>query len=228
MARFLVSLAAREGQEGALQTRLLEEFRSLRSRVDEEKLSIEAMVRVPDDPFAAQYPVPRAFDAVIDFEASGEVVSFSGWLEGIADRLVDFVYADLSGVVTGEARRIAGSVGGPERFLYFMRRKADSTHESFGRYWGEEHAKFGKKMPGTLGYEQLHVDPAASRTAATHAGFGISEIDGVAILHLESVTAFGAAAGKSTVGAQAIEDERNFVDGRNSVGMALKIVHTSR
>ena len=227
MARFLVPLAAREGQEEALQTRLLEELRPLRSRVDRTVLSIHAMVRVPDDPFAAQYPAPRAFDAVIDFEASGEVAAFSAWLEGLADRWADLVHADLSGIVTGEARRIAGSVGGPERFLYFMRRKAESTHESFGRYWGEEHARLGKKMPGILGYEQLHVDLAASRTTAMRAGFGISAIDGVAMLHLESVATIIAAAGKSTVGAQAIEDERNFVDGRDSVGIAMKVIDTS-
>ena len=106
------------------------------------------MVRLPDDPFAAQYPTLRPFDAVIEYETPLRPAAFDAWLEGLAGRLEDLIHADLSGIVSGEARLISGSVGGPVRFLYFIRRKADLTHESFSRYWGEEHVKFGMKMPG--------------------------------------------------------------------------------
>ena len=62
---------------------------------------------------------------------------------------------------------------------------------------------------------------------ARRAGFGVSELDGVAILHLESVEVFLAESSTSSVGAQAIEDERNFVDGPNSVGISMNVVDGS-
>ena len=227
MSRFLVALSAREGQEELLCGRIVEELQLLRGAPGGPPALARGMVRLPDDPFAAQYPTLRPFDAVIEYETPLRPAAFDAWLEGLAGRLEDLIHADLSGIVSGEARLISGSVGGPVRFLYFIRRKADLTHESFSRYWGEEHVKFGMKMPGILGYEQLHVAPDSSGAVARRAGFGISELDGVAILHLESVEVFLAESSTSSVGAQAIEDERNFVDGPNSVGISMNVVDGS-
>ena len=224
MSRFLVALSAREGQEKVLCARIVEELQFLRSASGGPPALARGMLRLPDDPFAAQYPTLRPFDAVIECETPSRPAAFEAWLEGLAGRLEDLIHADLSGIVSGETRLISGSVGGPVRFLYFMRRKEGWTHESFSRYWGEEHVKFGMKMPGILGYEQLHAAPDSSSAAAGRAGFGVLAIDGVAILHLKSVDIFLAESSTSSVGAQAIEDERNFVDGRNSVGMSMNVV----
>ncbi len=228
LSRFLVALSAREGREKVLCARIAEELQFLRSGSGAPPARVRGMVRLPDDPFAAQYPILRPFDAVIEYEGSSRPGPFEAWLEGLAGRFEDLIHADLSGVVSGEARLISGSAGGPVRFLYFIRRKSGMTRESFSRYWGEEHAKFGMQMSaGILGYEQLHASQGSSRAAAGRAGFGVSAIDGVAILHLKSVEVFLAESSRSSVGVQAIEDERNFVDGRNSVGMSMSVVDGS-
>lgn len=223
MSRFLLVFAAREGQEQTLCEKLSEESRAVRREVGAELITLRLMSRDPEDPFTAQYKVPRPFDAVLECEASWDQEPFAGWLEGFASRFEDLIHADLSGALAGEAHLLSGVTGGSARFLYFMRRKAGESHDFFVRYWSEEHARFGRQMPGILAYEQFFVDPAASQAAAARAGFGVSGVDGVASLHLESLGDFLAAAARSPVGAESIADERHFVDGRNSIGTAFQV-----
>lgn len=223
MSRFLLALAAREGQERALYDKLAEELRALRGAMGDDPIALRLMIRDPEDPFAARYKVPRPFDAALECEASWQQDPLSSWLDGLADRLENLIHADLSGALAGEAQVLAGARGGSARFLYFMRRKAGVSHDFFVRYWAEEHSRFGRQMPGILAYEQLFVDPVASRVAAARAGFGVWGVDGVANLHLESLGEFLAAAVRSPVGSESIADEQEFVDGRNSIGTAFRL-----
>jgi len=108
------------------------------------------------------------------------------------------------------------------RFIYLMRHRAGLTTEAFQEHWGGPHAEFGRRTPGISGYDQLHVSASASRAAARVAGFGVHKIDGVPELHMESLQDFAAATIGSGAGNAAIEDEKSFVDARNSVGFVCR------
>lgn len=183
-----------------------------------------SLVRVPRDPFAQQYAAPRAFEGVlaVDPPDGAHADALVDVARGADARMGDVVQLDLCGAVVAQRRRIVGSEG-PMRFVYLMRHKAGLTTAAFQQHWGGPHAEFGRRTRGIAGYDQLHVDPAASRAAARVAGFGVFRIDGIPELHLRTVEEFVAAAVGSEVGAAAIEDERSFVDARNSVGFVCRV-----
>lgn len=218
-------LAARDGCDDALEQALGEEAARAAGLLGAGARAT-VLRRIEDDPFAAQYPTPRAFDAVLalDLPAGDER----------ADRLIDcvrqadqrldrWVQPDVSGAIVARRIRLVGGEG-PLRFVYLMRHRAGSTTAAFQEHWGGPHAEFGRRTGGIAGYDQLHVDRGAARAAARLAGFAVHAIDGAPELHLRSVGEFVSAAVGSETGDAAIEDERSFVDGRNSVGFVCRVV----
>jgi hypothetical protein len=179
---------------------------------------------VPDDPFRAQYPDMRPPDAVLHVRGLPDAETAVEGVHGMATRLEHLVHADLSGVLVGETRTVTGDGAGPQRFVYLMRRKAGTTTAQFQEHWGGPHAEFGRATGGILGYDQFHPIPYESRRAAGSAGFAVWQVDGVPNLHMESWQTFVAAAVGSDAGNAAIEDERSFVDGPNSVGFTCEVV----
>jgi hypothetical protein len=220
-------LAARDGRDQALAERLDDEARLACSRLGAGSRAI-GLIRLEPDPFAAQYPTPRAFEAVLavdlpDTDIDAHPERLIDVARGTDERLGELIQPDLSGALVAHHRRVAGGEG-PVRFIYLMRHKAGHTTQTFQQHWGGPHAEFGRQTKGINGYDQLHVDPAAARAAARAAGFGIHQIDGVPELHMESVDEFIAAAVGSETGNAAIEDEKSFVDARNSVGFVCREV----
>lgn len=222
-------LAARDGCDEALAERLAEETRRACELLGAGSRAI-GLMRLAPDPFESQYPSPRAFEGVLAIdlpEASDDGDDCANRLIDVArdtdQRLAALVQPDLSGALVARRRRITGGEG-PVRFVYLMRHKAGLTTESFQQHWGGPHAEFGRQTKGINGYDQLHVDPARACDAARAAGFGIHRIDGVPELHMESVQDFVSAAVGSETGNAAIEDEKSFVDTRNSVGFVCREV----
>ena len=227
----LVLVAARDGVEDELETKLRGEAQRLESALGGGTTSA-LLRRVPDDPFAAQYPRPRAFEWVLHVTAPGAegadgVDAVVDAVDGMARRLDHLLHADLSGVVVGAVRRVTGDGKGAQRFVYLMRRKADTTTDQFQTHWGGPHAEFGRTTPGILGYDQFHPVPVASHRAASAAGFAVWQIDGVPVLHFDSWQEFVAQAVGSEGGSAALEDEQDFVDMPNSVGFTCDVVARS-
>lgn len=220
MAKLLALLAAREGVAESLAKALREEADHLRDALGSNS-AVTGLVRLADDPFAQQYPALRGFDAALDARADDEAALVDA-AAGQAERLGAVVHADLCAALVGELRDISGADRGPVRFVYCMRHRADQDHAHFAAHWGGPHAEFGRRTPGILGYDQFHPDPEHSREAARAAGYGVWRIDGVPELHLRSLEEFFGAAVGSDVGDAAIEDEKSFVDGANSVGFTLR------
>jgi hypothetical protein len=225
MDKLMILVAAREGTT-ELALRLRKEAARLESAVEGRNLRSAVLLRVADDPFAKQYPARRAYDAVLELVWDGAEVPANhvDIVDGSGDRLGDVIHADLSGALVGKLRPVAGEGEGPMRFLYLMRHKVGSSHARFTEHWEGPHAEFGRKTKGILGYEQFHVDPESSRVASRAAGLGVWNFDGVAELHLRTLQEFFDAAVGSTVGQAALEDEKLFVDGANSVGFAADVV----
>ena len=220
--------------------RLLLAVRELRDAEVEERLASEAaravellgngaratgLVRIDPDPFDGQYAAPRKYEAVLAVDAPNTTTrdALIDVARGANERWGDLVQPDLSGALVGELRRIKGS-DGPMRLMYLMRHKAGQNITSFQAHWSGPHAEFGVRTQGITAYDQFHPDRTASRAAAMVAGFGIYLVDGVPELHMNSIEEFVARALNSEVGAAAIEDEKSFVDARNSAGFVLRAV----
>jgi hypothetical protein len=181
------------------------------------------MRRQRDDAFAQQYPGRRAFDVVAEIfgDTTADLVET---VDGLGAVLAGTVHTDLSGVIVGGLRRVIGDGRGPVRFLYLMRHKVDVDHLSFRAHWAGPHAEFGLTTPGILGYDQFHVDPVAAQAGSAAAGLAVWRVDGVAELHLNSLGEFFSAAVGSSTGNAALEDEKSFVDGANSVGFTVDVL----
>lgn len=220
-------LAARAERQDALAERLDEEAARAVELLGGGSRAI-GLARIEADPFDAQYPGARKFDGVLALDAP-EGLGADALIDvvrGADERWSDLVQPDLSGALIGTLQQIMGNAvdRAPLRFLYLMRHKAGQTAEAFLEHWTGTHAEFGRRTEGITGYDQLRVDRLASRAAAAIAGFGVHCIDGVPELHIESVDDFIAGAVGSSTGAEAIEDEKNFVDARNSVGFLCRAI----
>ena len=217
--------AVREDREREIETQLAGETERAVALLGAGSRAIGFM-RVETDPFAAQYPGRSGFEAMLAVDLPEDGTSPDRLIEiahGADTRLGELVQPDLSGALIARRRRILGCEA-PIRFVYLMRHKAGQTTAAFQSYWGSGHAEFGRQTQGITGYDQLHVEPAASRTAAREAGFGVHRIDGVPELHMDSLEGFLSKSVGSSTGNAAIEDEKNFVDGHNSVGFVLREV----
>ncbi len=173
-------------------------------------------VRLPKDPFVSFVPGMRGFDATLELRAAPE--RFETALAGLDEHLDALVQRDLCAVVAGQEHTFVGGESGPVRYQYLMRRRQGLSHEQYIAHYGTHHAEIGIRTPGKLGYGQVHTALDRSRELAGAIGFGAWQIDSVSRLWIESVDAFLAAAGP--VGQEAVEDEKNFVDGANSVMFA--------
>ncbi len=208
----MVLLAAREG---AIDDAVADARESLPGAV--------LMRRLTDDAFAHMYPARRAFDVVVEL-VSDTPAQLVATVDGLGASLAATVHTDLSGVIVGGLRRVLGDGRGPVRFLYLMRHKVDVDHDHYRNHWAGPHAEFGLTTPGILGYDQFHVDPVASQAAAAAAGLAVWRVDGVAELHLNSLAEFFEAAVGSSTGDAALQDEKSFVDGANSVGFTVDVL----
>ena len=220
-------LAARDERIDVLAERLDEEAERATATLGAGSRAL-GLVRIENDPFDAQYPGSRKFDGVLAVDPP-ETLTADALIDvvrGADERWNDLVHPDLSGALIGSLRRITGtaSEAAPFRFIYLMRHKAGQNTAQFQKHWGGPHAEFGRRTQGIRGYDQLHVDAVASRAAARGAGFGVYAMDGVPALHMDSVEDFITAAVGSPDGNGAIEDEKSFVDARNSVGFVCRVV----
>ena len=211
----LVFLASRSGADEALREGLLRERERWR-KIGE----AEAFVRLTEDPFREFMPGMRGFDATLELHATPS--QFGDALAGLGERLDAVAQRDLCAVVTGQEHTFVSGGPAPVRYHYLMRRRHDFDHERYIAHYGSHHAGLGIRTGGKIGYSQVHTALERSRELATDGGFGIWQIDSVSRLWIDSVEGFLAEAGPA--GQEAVEDERGFVDGANSVMFASTVL----
>jgi hypothetical protein len=95
----------------------------------------------------------------------------------------------LSAAVAGTDVMVVDGTG-PVELVYGMRRTPNTSHQAFCRYWKEQYTGVARFAPGLTGYDQLHANPQASKTAAATAGVAIHDIDGVALQWFRSLHDF--------------------------------------
>ncbi len=185
-----------------------------RWREDHRDLHFERLERLPNDPFRSEAPY-RATVGIRGNTATPE--RLARLLDGFAEEIQDVARTELGTALVGTD--VAFRPPHPEcpvRLEYLMRRKEGYDHESYLSRYRDVHSRFGLATPGARGYVQFHVDPEASQAVGRAAGLGVWDIDSVSELHLGSLEEFLEAVAQSSVGAEAIADEKLFVDRAHS------------
>ena len=211
--KLLAHLAPAPGAEAELAARLVELADELAARGPE----VASLWRVPRDPFGTKTPWRGTL------ELRGSEAELLAHAAGLAERFGALVDAAASTALIGSEHVLLESPPAPVRYQYLMRRRADFSHAAYLAYYRDVHAKFGLRTPGSLGYVQLHVDPAASRDAAGTSGFGVCDVDSVSELHLASLRDFLRAVAGSTIGAEVVADEERFVDRMRSFDLCSHV-----
>ena len=183
-------------------------------------LDLNRLQRLEEDPLRHR----AAYHGTLEIRGAGtgqaEVESLAGEL---VSRLAPVLDVTRSCLVIGEEHVFIPCECAPVRYQYLMRRNEHFDHDAYLTRYRDVHSQFGIRTPGILGYAQLHVDPGASRDAATYAGLGIWNLDSVSELHLESTESFLSEVTRSTVAREAAEDERIFVDRDNSCAFSSRV-----
>jgi hypothetical protein len=136
------------------------------------------------------------FDAVFELNAADR-----GSLPGLVSAMEEFRLSAGHLVDRAKSAAVAGTDvvivegNGPVHLVYGMRRKADTSHEEFSRFWEQQHTTVAKFTPGLAGYRQLHADPELSKAAASAAGVDLHDVDGVALEWFAALPDFCSAVG---------------------------------
>lgn len=218
LVRLQIHLAARGGCRDALAAQL-RELAQRAAATCGNNISITLLTEVDNDPFPAANPLCRPFDVVLEVEtdAASGLGPFLDAVPNFGDRVADLVHLDLSASLVGAPQKLIPCTSPPLRYLYLMRRKAHTTHESYIDYYFHNHSRFGFATPNISGYTQFHVDAEASSKAATLLGVGTTVVDSVSELSIASLNSFFEGIGDGRLGIEAAEDEARFVDRENSV-----------
>jgi hypothetical protein len=185
---------------------------------------VTVLARLADDPFAGFQPAMRGFDAVLEIVSPGiSIGALARTVEGTGARLEDLVHTDLSAALAGRVHSVIPPETTRFRYLYVMRRKAGTSHEEYVDYYTRVHADFGRRTPAIAGYEQIHLDEAASLMLCETTGFTVHRADSVSELSIPSLEDFFGALATSPVSREGPADELNFVDRPNSVGLCAEV-----
>ena len=216
----LIHVVPRSTADTAFFERIRSLTRELREQAEPRGVAANAMRRLEKDAFGRNTPYHAALELTGDGADAATLLSLAA---GIGKRLHDVADLEASTLLVGEDVVFVASQRAPVRYQYLMRRNDRFDHQGYLKRYREIHSDFGVRTPGKLGYVQFHVDPDASRQGAGSAGLGVSDVDSVSELHLESLEAFiGEVAGWSG-GREAIADEEAFVDRPNSFDFCSRV-----
>jgi len=158
-----------------------------------------------------------SFDAV--FELGGEEADLALVVAAVKDvgsRLGDWIDPSRSAAIAGTEHVIVPGHQ-PLELVFPLRRLPTLTSEQFHDHWLNKHSKVALQVPGLQGYRQFHADAAVSADAAASAGVTICDFEGVAEGFYESRDAFLQIMAQPAVTADALADERTFIDHARSV-----------
>jgi hypothetical protein len=196
-------------EPGDFGERLAELAITLARRPDASGHEIVSMSRLESDPFGPRTP----WQGTLEIAGQGATEAALAELVGAsAEALEGVAELEQSTLLLGQEVVFIAAQRAPIRYQYLMRKGEDFSHESYLRRYRDVHFQFGVRTPGIDGYVQFHVDSELSRRLAEREGFGISDIDSVSELHLASLEFFLAEVAGSTIGAEAVADEKHFVD----------------
>lgn len=133
-------------------------------------------------------------------------------IEGFAHRCAAWLDAERSAAVLGTEYLIVEG-DEPVRMALALSRWPSLTREQFQDYWLHRHTLIGQRLlPDLGGYSQVHADADLSQQAASAAGVGRSDFEGVAFGCWRDEDTFETFMARADVMDRFLEDERKFID----------------
>lgn len=212
----LLHLVPRAEATGDFDEGLREIASELSRHANARGLRVTPMIRLAQDPFGAATPDRGTIEVAGSGSGHAELDSLASIFASSLANIANIADTERSSLLLGDDVVFIASDRAPIRYQYKMRRNEHFDHESYLKRYREVHSRFGIETPGILGYTQFHVDLEASRRAADRAGIGIWDVDSVSELHLASLEDFLSEISRSKIGAEAVADEKVFVDRANS------------
>ncbi|MBE0595892.1 MAG: EthD domain-containing protein [Desulfuromonadales bacterium] len=219
-------LAARPGKSlDDLDARLAAEGERVRALLPGDARHLRA-VRLADDPTAQTVHAAEMKGEPASFEAVFEVGSPGGdWAEltalfaGVVRNLADWIVAEKSAVIAGTEHVILPGEC-PLLLIFALRRLPALTSPQFHDYWLNRHAEVARTVPVLRAYRQFHADAKASAAAGRALGLGIVDFEGAAQGYYRDIGDFMAIMAQPAVVADALADEKRFIDhGRSVLGL---------
>ncbi len=218
LTRLMALLSARPG----IATHVLGSFLTGRREPLTARFGPDAQIVIgihrSDDPFlqvGGERTIESA-DAILQVSLPGESPQedFFARLSGLADDLREMVDIHKSALALGRAYLIVER-DGPVFCGFLGRRHPDISLEEMRHWWLYHHGPLGVALTGTRsphGYDQLHVEPDASRKAAAIAGFPYVPYDMGDSLYIEDLDEFVRGTSDPEVQRQLYEDEIGHLD----------------
>lgn len=128
------------------------------------------------------------------------------------------------GTVFAGTRHAVLPGGDAIRLFFGLRRLPTLTRADFHDYWLNRHAQIGRRLIPPYTYHQIHADEGATEQLATQTGLAASTYDGMVEVHFPDVDAFVRQLSRADVAAEALEDEKNFIDHARSHFWAFREV----
>lgn len=162
----------------------------------------------------------ESFDVVFEVGAEGADWSkLTSALNGITQNLAAWIVPLKSAVIAGSEHVIIPGEC-PLLLVYALRRLTSLSSQQFHDYWLNKHAEVARTIPVLRAYRQFHADEKATIEAAGELGIAIADFDGAAQGYYREIKDFMDIMTQPEVVADAIEDEKRFIDiPRSSMGL---------
>ena len=98
------------------------------------------------------------------------------------------------------------------RLFFGLRRLERLSRAEFLDYWLNVHAQLGRRLIPPHSYHQIHARAGLTGEAALLTGVSPSPLDGIVEVHFPDINALIAQLMRPEVAAEALADERNFID----------------
>jgi len=147
---------------------------------------------------------------------NGDLNKLATRLRDVVGHLSEWIEPARSAVIAGTEHVI---LPGQEPLVLVMaiRRLPTMTDSAYHYYWLNKHADVARKVPILRAYRQFHADETATRDIAKRLTLGIADFNGAAQGYFRDVMDFQNIMAQPEVTADALEDEKHFIDHSRSV-----------
>jgi hypothetical protein len=212
-----------------LEEKISSEINKITSLLPENNSCLSA-IRLKDDPIrhiAHSEEIPESaesFDAMFEVGAeNGDLSQLAMPLRNIIQELNGYIDSARSAVIAGTEHIILPGQE-PLMLILAIRFPAAKTEDAYHDYWLNKHAEVARKVPLLRAYRQFHANEPASRDMGKSLDIGIVDFNGTAQGYYRDVEDFLEIMAQPEVTADAIEDEKNFIDHSRSVMGLFKII----
>ncbi len=229
VARATLLVFGHEGAhgDGSLERDLVAAAADLRGRLGAGG-TVRVGVRLDDDPLAAIAASATSACSTARWRwTRPDVADLDGLiaaLDGVGPAIAASVDLGASAAVAGTCHLVRAATGSV-MLASAGRRRADVTRDAHSDWWLNHHGPMSMRLvPLSLGYQQLHADPDASRAAAKTAGVGVCDYDFGETAYFEAVESLIGPMSDPEIGRELAEDEARFIDHTSMIAAMCRLV----